>query len=152
MADIVGIDGLFRRLTELATDIRQVQRPLEAAGAVMLGSIEENFQQQGRPQKWTPLSARTLAGRRQGRNKKRSPQILIDRARLKNSMAMKVNVGSDSYVEVGTNVVYAARHHFGYAGGTGRGRSKTPARPFLMIQDEDYDQIGAIFNRHISRL
>jgi phage gpG-like protein len=54
-------------------------------------------------------------------------------------------------VEVGTNMVQAKRQHFGYPGGTGRGRSKTPARPYMMFQNEDQDAIGTIFSRHYSR-
>ena len=53
-------------------------------------------------------------------------------------------------VAVGTNVIYGPRQHFGYPGGSGRGRSKTPARPFLMFQDEDIRDIGEIFKRHIA--
>ncbi len=54
-------------------------------------------------------------------------------------------------VEVGTNVIYARRHHFGYKGGEGRGQSPTPARPFLLIHDDDIRDIGEIFQRHIEK-
>jgi hypothetical protein len=42
---------------------------------------------------------------------------------------------------VGTNVVYAAIHQMGGQAGRG-GRVKIPARPFLMVQDEDWREIG----------
>lgn len=168
MAEMEGLSEVLNRLRELALDTRNVERPLEAIGVYMLGSIEKNFQQQGRPEKWSPLSFRTLLGRRKGKGKDRAryhsvfkfaadvrkgkTKILIDRARLKNSMNHKVRVGEpSSHVEVGSNVIYAPRHHFGYEGGGGRGRSKTPARPFLLIQDEDNQKIEDIFRRHISR-
>jgi phage gpG-like protein len=129
--DINGLSALLKRMSDLAIDVRQIERPLKTAGAYMLGSIEKNFQSQGRPKRWTPLSPRTLKGRRKGRTKKRSSLILIDRARLKNSMSQKVTLA---------------------AGGAGRGHSKTPSREFLLFQDpEDYDAIGGIFNRHIAR-
>lgn len=147
MSAIQGIERLFRRVKQLATDTKHVERPLRAAGTLMLGSIEKNFKAQGRPTKWKALKTATVSRRRKGRGKGKG-QILIDTARLKNSHSMKVFTDG---VAVGTNVVYAPRHHFGYEGGKGRGRSKTPARPFLMFQDEDIRDIGEIFKRHISR-
>lgn len=144
--DIQGIENLFRRVRKLATDTRQVQKPLKAAGVVMLGSIQQNFKAQGRPNKWTKLSDVTIARRRKGKGKG-SAQILIDRGLLKNSHSMKVSTDG---VEVGTNKIQAKRLHFGFPKGKGRGKSKTPARKFVMFQEEDFDTIGNIFNRHIS--
>jgi phage virion morphogenesis protein len=146
---ITGLERVIRRIGELATDTRQVERPLKAAGAYMLGSIERNFRAQGRPQKWQKLAAATLQRRRTGRGRG-GAQILIDTARLKNSMSFRLV--SAPGVEIGTNVIYGPRQHFGYPGGAGRGHSKTPARPFLMFQDEDYDALAAIFKRHVARL
>ena len=147
-----GLQAILSRLNQLATDIRHVEGPLKAAGVYALGSIERNFQEQGRPAKWKPLADSTRAGRRKGKGS-RAPRILIDSARLKNSIAMKLIAGgSGPEVLIGTNVGYAARQHFGYPGGSGRGDAKTPARPFLMLQEpEDYDAIGRIFARHIER-
>jgi phage gpG-like protein len=147
MADeLSGLGALISRVGQLATDTRHVERPLKAAGAYQLGSIEKNFRAQGRPTKWEGLKASTLAGRRRGRGKG-SPQILINTARLKNSFSFRV---LSEGVEVGTNLIYAARQHFGYPGGSGRGHSHTPARPFLMVQDpEDINEIQEIFKRHL---
>jgi phage virion morphogenesis protein len=151
MADgIEGFESLIKRLGELALDTRRVEKPLKAAGAYMLGSIEKNFQQQGRPTKWDPLSPRTLAGRRKGRRKKGGAKILIDTARLKNSMSVQLVEGPAALV--GTNVKYARRQHYGYdSKKKGRGHAKTPARPFLMFQDEDFEAIDRIFARHITK-
>jgi len=144
---VIGLTKLFNRLVRMKRKSSDMTPALKAAGVYMLGSIEKNFRAQGRPTKWTGLSKATLARRRRGRGKG-SPQILIDKARLKNSMTTRET--SDT-LQIGTNVVYAARHHFGYPGGTGRGRSKTPARPFLMFQKEDAKAIEKIFNRHLSK-
>lgn len=144
MSGIQGIDRLFRRVGRLATDLKQTEKPLKAAGVLILGSIEKNFQAGGRPARWQKLAPNT----KRRRGKKSSAKILVDTGRLKNSHSMKLTTAG---VLVGTNVVYAKRHHFGYPGGSGRGRSKTPARPFLMLQEEDIDNIGKIFKRHISR-
>lgn len=150
-----GIEQLLKRLGELALDASNVERPLRAAGVYMVGSIEKNFQAQGRPTRWTPLSARTLAGRRVGKGRKRGkgPRILINSARMKNSVSSQVHLQNpESYTEVGTNVIYAPRQHFGYQGkGKGRGQATTPARPFVMFQDEDFEFIERLFGRHIER-
>lgn len=173
MPEIQGLDALLKRVNEIALDVRHVERPLAAIGALMLGSIEKNFQQQGRPEKWKPLSPITLGLRRQGKNfgmvrdsggrlrdrhgrfgSDKGARILIDRARLKNSIGYKVHLAlPNSNVEVGTNVVYGPRHHFGYdpAGKKGRGQVRTPARAFLLVQDEDFRDMKEILSRHISR-
>lgn len=145
---IQGLGRLLDRLGELATDTKHVERPLRAAGAYMQGSIQKNFQQQGRPKKWSPLKPVTLARRRKGRGRG-GPQILIDTAKMKNQVAFTVH---SKGVEVGLNAVQAKRQHFGYPGGKGPGRSKTPAREFVLVQEpEDVNNVGDIFRRHIAR-
>lgn len=150
-AAIIGIEAVLNRFAQLAAAVNDLDKPLRASGVYMLGSIERNFKAQGRPQKWQALAPSTLAQRRKGKGKG-GAQILIDTARLKNSTtsASAMNVTS-SGMTIGTNVIYARRQHFGYPGGAGRGRSKTPARPFLMFQTEDADAIGKIFNRHFGQ-
>ncbi len=137
---------------------------MRAVGALMLGSFEKNFKEQGRPQKWQGLASGGATGPRgrdakgrfiggaRGKGRKRGGRgrkILIDTARLKNSIGFRL-VATPG-IQWGTNVIYARRHHFGYSGGKGRGRSKTPARPFLMFQKEDFPGIENIFKRHIGK-
>jgi phage gpG-like protein len=169
MADdeIQGMTNIIRRIHQLKSDTRHTERAMGEAGAYMLGSIEDNFRAQGRPQKWQGLAASTLAAKRglrgagkgrlrdkQGRyakNKSSDAQILIDTARLKNSIAFKV-IGGGVGVEIGTNVKYGARHQFGYPKGEGRGHAETPARKFLLFQRADLEYIGEkIFKRHLAR-
>jgi phage gpG-like protein len=45
-------------------------------------------------------------------------------------------------VVIGTNVQYAATHQFG--------RGKIPARPFLLVHDEDRREAASILLRHIA--
>ena len=143
---IQGLERVIKRVHKLATDVRKPERAMRTVGTYMLGSVEKNFKAGGRPKKWEALSAATIAGRRN--KKKSSIKILIDTARLKNSMQFKADAAQ---VEIGTNVIYGPRQHFGYEGGekTGRGHSDTPARPFLMFQKEDIREIGEIFVRHL---
>lgn len=141
-----GIDRVFARISKISANItRDIEKPMKAAGVYQLGSIERNFKVGGRPAKWKPLAASTIKGRRRGKGKG-GVKVLVDTAALKNSMSMRVRA---TETEVGTNKVQAKRQHFGYPGGSGRGHSKTPARPYMLFQKEDIDAIGRIFSRHI---
>ena len=141
-----GIDKVMNRVNRLQRDIKHVEKPMKAAGQYVVGSIVKNFNSSGRPKKWQKLAPSTVAGRRKGKGKG-GLKILIDKGQLRNSHSVRLR--SDG-VEVGTNMVQAKRQHFGYPGGSGRGHAKTPARPFVMFQDEDPEAIGRIFSRHIS--
>lgn len=146
---VVGITQVINRFLIIESSLENLEPAFKASGVYMLGSIERNFKAQGRPQKWQALASSTVAGRRRGTGKG-GVKILVDEGLLKGSVttAGAMQTGSDSMI-IGTNKDQAARMHFGYPGGTGRGRSKTPARPFLLFQDEDVDAIETIFNRHL---
>jgi len=142
-----GLDKVLNRTSRLRRDIKHVERPMKAAGTYMIGSIVKNFNAGGRPTKWAKLDDSTIAGRRRGK-KKGGIKILVDMGQLRNSNSMRLR--SDG-VEVGTNMVQAKRQHFGYPGHPGPGGAKTPARPFMLLQDEDSEGIAKIFSRHLSR-
>jgi phage gpG-like protein len=144
MSAVQGIDRIFRRVKKIAKNAQDTERPLRAASVLMLGSFEKTFRAQGRPTKWQKLADSTLARRRKGKGKG-SARILIDKGLLKNSHSYRLT-GRGS--EIGTNKIQGPRQHFGYPGKTGRGRSKTPARPWLMFQEEDVRDIAEIFSRH----
>lgn len=148
-AAIKGIEQVLNRFLEIESAAKNLEPAMRASGVYMLGSIERNFQAQGRPDKWESLADSTLAARRSGKGKG-SAQILVDDGLLKASVtsAESVETTGDSMI-ISTNKVQAARMHFGYEGGEGRGQSETPARPFLLFQDEDADAIETIFNRHL---
>jgi phage gpG-like protein len=143
---IEGLDRVLKRVERLGRKITaDIEKPFKASGTYMIGSIQRNFTASGRPKKWKALAASTVKQRRRGKGKG-GVKPLIDTAQLKNSVAMRVRT---SQTEIGTSMVQAKRQHFGYPKGTGRGHSETPARQFVMFQDEDFDAIGAIFSRHV---
>jgi len=106
--------------------------PLHAFGVHMLRSVKQNFLAEGRPEKWTPLSAATMAGRIR---RKRGMKILTVSAMLQNSIAF--NVGRNK-VSIGTNLIYGRIQQKGGMAGRGR-KVKIPARPYLLFQDSDID-------------
>ena len=92
--------GMGRTIQEVADRIEQPQRMLSEIGLVMLSSIKRNFQEGGRPVPWKP-SERAI---------EQHGQTLVDTRRLEKSISMKVY---NNRVWVGTNLIYAAIHHFG---------------------------------------
>lgn len=152
-----GLAQFERRLNKIAENITRPDAILERAGKKMVASIQTNFTQQGRPEKWSPLKPQTLKGRRRraatidtgGKGKRRgSRRILIDTGWLISSIRYVQFLNG---VAAGTSVKQAKRQQFGYPGGKGRGRSKTPARPYVMLQPEDVIDISDIFSRHVRR-
>jgi phage virion morphogenesis protein len=119
-----GIREMLERLQGRTGNLTPV---LRAIGETVRTSVERNFEAQGRPGKWSP-SQRVL---------RTGGQALSLTGRLRCSFSVKA---TGSQATVGTNVVYAAIHQMG--GKTGKGHKATiPARPFMMVQDEDWAQI-----------
>ena len=112
---LTGLDLRTRDLTPVMTDF----------AGYMRGSVQKNFDAQGRPARWAPLKTSSLAawmGSRKsfgtksggvsakGQAALSGRLILTDTARLRNSIDFKALARG---VEGFTNVKYAAIHHFG---------------------------------------
>lgn len=148
-----------RRLGDMLRRMQSLEPALAEAGEIVRTSVELNFAAQGRPQRWKPS----------GRAARTGGQTLSDTGRLRNSFS--VEAGSRK-VSIGTSVSYAAVHQLGATIG---GRvlrpiakkalfwpgaahpvkkvnwpgAKIPARPFLVVQDEDWEEIRAALADHI---
>ena len=164
--EIEGLDRVNRRLAEIIGKVRHPEPALNAAGEYVIGSFKRNFLSGGRPNKWPGLAASTIASRLRGKGGKSrgargrhksagGMRVLIDTTSLMSSASKKlvdggVQVGfpDDSGPKGGKRV---KRLHFGYPGGSGRGHSKTPERPFAVLQvPQDSDFIGKkIFGRYL---
>lgn len=127
----------FRRMTDR---IDNPDKCLRECGLVLLRSIAQTFKAGGRPAKWKPsIRAKTTGGR-----------TLIKTARLMRSITMEV---SGKILTIGTNVKYARIQQLGGAimpkvakalkanipgiGWRVMKKVTIPARPFLVVQDED---------------
>lgn len=143
------IAGYLARLSNLTPAMKIV-------GSIVRTSVIKNFEVGGRP-KWE-------------KSKKKTGKTLINRHLLMNSIHSKAY---QDRAEVGTNVIYAAIHQFGgktaartikpvnkkalYWLGAGHPvksvnhpGSKIPARPFLVVQDEDWTEIRAAVMEYIA--
>jgi phage gpG-like protein len=170
--DRAGFDRAVRVLLQGVDDLLPIAGDL---GLLLEESVRWNFRVGGRPQKW-PASSRADSQAGYGQA---SGQTLIDTGRLMNSIT---SMGSSEAVRVGTNVEYAAAHHFGVdkqisqqvrahvrritqafgkpipltevqVGAHQRSRHlKLPARPFMMIQDDDWGDIEELVSANLQRL
>ncbi len=126
------VKAMLSQLQERAKDCKPA---FNLIGQIVRNSIIKNFMEGGRPTKWK-LSKRAI---------KQSGQTLLHTGRLRDSINSKAFANR---AEVGTNVIYAAIHQFG--GKAGRGKKVTiPARPFLMVQDEDWTEIKAALTAYL---
>ena len=153
-------------LKNLQGRLSDPQQPLRECGLVLLRSVSKNFKAGGRPKKW----------KKSNRAKESGGQTLVDTARLKNSITMKVE---GKKLTVGTNVIYAAIHdqggkisknasikrHWRYirqAFGRPIARKRVlvkahqrkmnlnmPQREFLLIQDKDWRIFRKIFKDYL---
>ena len=141
---IVKDQAIRARLKKLQAATGDLLPVLKPAGEVMKSSVEENFEVGGRP-KWKPLSAVTI-------KMKGHSRPLILHGFLKN-VTLKVTKDQAVLGTQPNTSAYAARQQFGWPGGGARygGKVKTPARPFLVLQEADKKEILDLLDRHIAK-
>jgi len=121
--EIVGLDEVFESLHTLKSKTENLEPLLRQVGQFIQNATEDSFEEQKSPfgHAWKP-------NKKKPKNNS-SKKILIDSGILRGSFTVDAD---DNEVSVGTNVVYAAIHHFGGKAGRNRG-VKIPARPFMPI-------------------
>ncbi len=114
----------------------------EIAGEILHTSILRNFEEGGRPNRWTDLADSTKKQRKKQGN---WPGQMLVRAGVRGGLmgAVSYDAAPDKVVFLGNKKYSAIQHHGGKAG---PGRKVTiPARPYMMMQDEDWAEIkGAV--------
>ena len=125
------------RLLDLAQRSENLRPLMKNIAGIFAYSTEENFKNEGRPDKWTELSESTI---KQRTKNKQWPDMILQ---VSGQLASSVNTyyDNDSAV-IGSNLKYAAIHQLG--GQAGRNKSvEIPARPYLKLTDEDFEEIIA---------
>ncbi len=123
------------RLLDLAKRSENLRPLMKNIAGVFAYSTEENFKEEGRPDKWADLAEstkkqRTKAGHYPG-------QILQVSGQLASSISTYYD--NDSAV-IGSNLDYAAIHQLG--GQAGKNQSVTiPARPYLQLNNEEIIEV-----------
>lgn len=157
--DDAEVKDLIKQLGDRAADFK---KPMTIAAEYMRFSIENNFKEGGRPTKWPP----SKRAQRQG------GQTLRDKGRLLDSITYEA---AEDSLRIGTNVKYARIHQFGgiipggiiratrskalrwlgpdgkprFAKSVNRPAITIPARPFLVVQDEDVEEIKSIIREYL---
>lgn len=140
--------ALFQRLQARFADTRPIMADF---GEHMIGSIQKNFDAEGRPVKWAPLKLSSILGWFRKRKTRRTKtgavskagsralygrKILTDTTRLRRSITYRA---FPNRVELVTRVKYAIFHQ--------EGTRKMVARPFLLVQREDWEYFINRWNR-----
>ena len=123
------------RLLDLAKRSENLRPLMKNIAGIFAYSTEENFKEEGRPDKWTELSESTI---KQRTKNKQWPGMILQ---ISGQLASSVNTYYDADSAVmGSNLEYAAIHQLG--GQAGKNKSvEIPARPYLQLTPDDFEEI-----------
>ena len=166
-------DDVSTLLGKMSARMNDLTPAMELIGEVVVASIQQNFKEGGRPEKWKALSPVTIK-QRQAENKWPGA-ILVRTGHLRQVYSR----AEKDKVSVGTNLIYAKTHQFGARKGSfgsvtarvkehfrrmkdgkeirvkAHDRTQSlpwgdiPARPFLMVQDEDWVEMKAVLEEYL---
>ena len=124
-----------RKLLELAQKSENLRPLMKNIAGIFASATEENFKNEGRPDKWTELSEATKKQRT--KQKKWPGQILQVSGQLASSISTQYD---DESAIIGSNLDYAAIHQLGGQAGKNK-KVEIPARPYLKLTDDDFEEI-----------
>ena len=124
-----------RKLLELAKKGQDMRPLMKNIAGIFAYSAEENFKDEGRPDKWADLSQITKEKRRK---KGHWPGAILQ---VEGKLAASISTDYDeNSAIIGSNLDYAAIHQLG--GDAGRGKkTKITARPYLKLTEDDQEEI-----------
>lgn len=136
--DYSKVRAYFDRLKFAHTNYPALWKP---ALAVYYGFVMEVFQEEGKPDKWEPLTEATIARRRQGKRAGgRRVRILQDTGQLRNSATSPAGAGyvdiQPRHMTVGSRLNYARFHH--------TGTRFMPQRGFFTHDDKILTRMGNV--------
>ena len=124
-----------RKLLELAQKGENLRPLMKNIAGIFASTTEENFKNEGRPDKWTELSEATKKQRT--KQKKWPGQILQVSGQLASSISTQYD---DESAIIGSNLDYAAIHQLGGQAGKNK-KVEIPARPYLKLTDDNFNEI-----------
>ena len=126
---------VLTRLHELASRGENLRPLMKNIAGIMSTATEDNFKDEGRPEKWVDLSETTKKQRQ--KIGKYPGQILQVSGQLASSISTAYD---DNSAVIGSNLAYAAIHQLG--GQAGKNKKTTiPARPYLKLTDDNFEEI-----------
>jgi len=136
----ISVEIHDRELQKLLSKLSSLDlsAPMKDISIYMKSSVLKNFEAQGRPERWKPLSPEYAEWKaRHGYSSK----ILIRKHRLMQSISAR---SGTNYARIFTGVDYGIYHQLG--------TKKMPARPFLVIQDEDVEVAKKILQSFVEKV
>src|SRR5574344_2589061 len=139
MADNIEIridnKAVEEALLKVASKCEDMKPIMKNIAGIMAYAAEENFEQEGRPDKWQELAESTIKKRKKIKHWPGS--ILQAKGQLVTSITTQYD--NESAV-IGSHLAYAAIHQLG--GQAGKGKKVTiPARPYLNLRESEYKEI-----------
>ena len=134
------------KLQEIAKKSSNLRPLMKNIAGIFASATEDNFAEEGRPDKWTDLSEVTKKQRK--KIGKYPGQIL----QVTGQLASSVNTyyDEDSAI-IGSNLAYAAIHQLG--GQAGRNKKVTiPARPYLKLVEGDIRELFSTVQEYLLNL
>ena len=131
-------------LLKVAAKAETLRPLMKNIAGIMADATEENFSQQGRPDKWQELAESTIKKRKKAGHW--PGQILQVEGRLATSITTQYD--NESAI-IGSNLDYAAIHQLG--GQAGKNKSVSiPARPYLKLTNDDLEDILETVNNYLN--
>ena len=128
---------VLTRLQELASRGENLRPLMKNIAGIMATATEDNFKDEGRPDKWVDLSESTKKQRQ--KIGKYPGQILQVSGQLASSVSTAYD---DNSAVIGSNLAYAAIHQLG--GQAGKNKKTTiSARSYLKLTDDNFEEIIA---------
>lgn len=124
-------------MQELASRGENLRPLMKNIAGIMATATEDNFKDEGRPEKWVDLSETTKKQRQ--KIGKYPGQILQVSGQLASSVSTAYD---DNSAVIGSNLAYAAIHQLG--GQAGKNKKTTiSARSYLKLTDDNFEEIIA---------
>lgn len=126
---------VHEKLLNLAKKTENLRPLMKNIAGIFAYATEENFKEEGRPDKWLDLAEST---KKQRTKKRKWPGQILQ---VEGKLATSINTyyDNDSAV-IGSNLEYAAIHQLG--GQSGKNKSvEIPARAYLKLTSDDYEEI-----------
>src|SRR5574344_661106 len=122
-------------LLKVASKCEDMKPLMKNIAGIMADSVEENFEQEGRPDKWQELAESTIKKRK--KTKHWPGRILQVEGQLATSITTQYD--NESAV-IGSNLAYAAIHQLG--GQANKKKKVTiPTRPYLSFAESELSNI-----------
>lgn len=136
------ITTLMKTLLSRLGDLTPVMKNI---GEIVIASIGKTFESEGRPKKWKPLARSTI---RQRERLGHWPGKILQRHGFLKQMAYRAESKRVLVFPRSEAQRYGAIHHFGGMAGRGH-KAKIPARPFMLVQNEDWAEIKRIAETYL---